>query len=89
MSLSAPSSTSKFISHPLLKDGVVERRKYQLDIAKEATKGSLMVVLPTGLGKTTVALLVLVNRLATGKILFLAPTRPLVEQHAAFLKKKP
>jgi len=86
MSLSAPTSASKFISHPLLKDGVVERRKYQLDIAKEATKGSLMVVLPTGLGKTTVALLVLVNRLATGKILFLAPTRPLVEQHSAFLK---
>ncbi len=87
MSLSAPSSTSKFISHPLLKEGVVERRKYQLAIAEEAKKGSLMVVLPTGLGKTTVALLVLVNRLATGKILFLAPTRPLVEQHAAFLKK--
>jgi ERCC4-related helicase/ERCC4-type nuclease len=83
----ASKTASKFISHPLLKEGVVERRKYQLDIAKEATKGSLMVVLPTGLGKTTVALLVLVNRLATGKILFLAPTRPLVEQHAAFLKK--
>ena len=46
-----------------------------------------MVVLPTGLGKTTVALLVLVDRLEKGKIAFLAPTRPLVEQHSAFLKE--
>lgn len=82
----ASTTASKFISHPLLKAGVVERRKYQLDIAKEAMKHSVMVVLPTGLGKTTIALLVLVNRLAVGKILFLAPTRPLVEQHSAFLK---
>ncbi len=45
-----------------------------------------MVVLPTGLGKTTIALFVLIDRLKKGKILFLAPTRPLVEQHSAFLK---
>ncbi|MBA5941965.1 MAG: DEAD/DEAH box helicase [Methanophagales archaeon] len=80
-------SGSKFISHPLLKDGVVERREYQVSIAEEAKKESLMVVLPTGLGKTTVALLALIDRVAKGKILFLAPTRPLVEQHAAFLKE--
>ncbi len=82
----ASKGASKFISHPLLKDGVVERRAYQISIAEEAKKGSLMVVLPTGLGKTTVALLVLIDRLAKGKILFLAPTRPLVEQHSAFLR---
>jgi ERCC4-related helicase len=79
--------TSKFVSHPLLKEGLVEKRKYQISIAEEAKKGSLMVVLPTGLGKTTVALLVIVERLVKGKILFLAPTRPLVEQHSAFLKE--
>lgn len=45
-----------------------------------------MVVLPTGLGKTTIALFVLIDRLRKGKILFLAPTRPLVEQHSVFLK---
>ncbi|MDI6811748.1 MAG: DEAD/DEAH box helicase, partial [archaeon] len=78
---------SKFISHPLLKEGVVERREYQIAIAEEAKKDSLMVVLPTGLGKTTIALLVIVDRLERGKILFLAPTRPLVEQHSAFLKE--
>ncbi|NOR77776.1 MAG: DEAD/DEAH box helicase [Methanophagales archaeon] len=77
--------TPEYISHPLLKEGVVERRRFQIAIAREARKESLMVVLPTGLGKTTIALFVLINRLAKGKILFLAPTRPLVEQHSAFL----
>nr|QNO57415.1 ATP-dependent RNA helicase SrmB [Methanosarcinales archaeon ANME-1 ERB7] len=77
--------TPEYISHPLLKEGVVERRRYQIAIAREARKKSLMVVLPTGLGKTTIALFVLTNRLAKGKVLFLAPTRPLVEQHSAFL----
>ncbi len=77
--------TPEYISHPLLKEGVVERRRYQIAIAREARKESLMVVLPTGLGKTTIALFVLINRLAKGKVLFLAPTRPLVEQHSAFL----
>ena len=77
----------KYISHPLLKEGVVEQRKYQISIAETGKEESLMVVLPTGLGKTTVALLVLVDRLEKGKILFLAPTRPLVEQHSAFLKE--
>jgi Fanconi anemia group M protein len=81
------SHTSKFISHPLLKEGLVEKRKYQISIAEEAKRESLMVVLPTGLGKTTIALLVIVERLAMGKVLFLAPTRPLVEQHSAFLKE--
>ncbi len=79
--------TPEYLSHPLLKEGVVERRRYQIAIAREARKESLMVVLPTGLGKTTIALFVLINRLAKGKVLFLAPTRPLVEQHSAFLKE--
>lgn len=87
MSTNTITHTSKSVSHPLLKEGVVERRKYQISIAEEAKKESLMVVLPTGLGKTTIALLVILGRLATGKILFLAPTRPLVEQHSAFLKE--
>jgi len=83
----ASTDSSKFISHPLLIDGVVERRRYQIAIAEVAKKESLMVVLPTGLGKTTIALLVIVERLKRGKILFLAPTRPLVEQHSSFLKE--
>ncbi|MBN1455378.1 MAG: DEAD/DEAH box helicase family protein, partial [Methanomicrobia archaeon] len=72
--------------HPLIKANAVERRGYQVAIAEAAKQQSLMVVLPTGLGKTTIALLVLADRIRSGKILFLAPTRPLVEQHTASLK---
>ena len=84
--LGTGTSHPKFISHPLLKEGQIEWREYQIAIAESAKKESTMVVLPTGLGKTTIALLVILERLPTGKILFLAPTRPLVEQHSAFLK---
>jgi len=44
-------------------------------------------VVPTGLGKTVIALMVLLARLDKGRVLFLAPTKPLVEQHAAFLRR--
>ncbi len=43
-----------------------------------------MVVLPTGMGKTIIAMLTIALHLEKGgeKVLFLAPTKPLVEQHA-------
>jgi ERCC4-related helicase len=75
-----------FLEHPLLKPKSVEKRLFQLDLAAKSLKSSTLVVVPTGLGKTVVALMVLLARLETGKVLFLAPTRPLVEQHASFLK---
>lgn len=79
----------EYISHPLIKVGTVERRIYQLSIATNALLRNTLVVIPTGLGKTTIALLVLASRLLNeeGKALFLAPTRPLVEQHANFLRR--
>jgi ERCC4-related helicase len=46
--------------------------------------------LPTGLGKTIVALLVAVKRLSehqSDKVVILAPTKPLVLQHAEFFKQ--
>ena len=78
-----------YISHPLLKENAVEEREYQVSIAKSALRGNTLVVLPTGLGKTIIAILVLVEVLEKkdGKILFLAPTKPLVEQHAKTIKK--
>ncbi len=76
----------EFIKHPLIKPGTVEQRLYQLALAGEAIKKSSLIVLPTGLGKTVVALLVMVSRLPKGKVLLLSPTKPLVEQHAAFFK---
>ncbi len=75
-----------YIEHPLIKEGTVEKRLFQLDLAVSALQESTLVVLPTGLGKTVVALLVILVRLDRGKVLFMAPTRPLVEQHTSFLK---
>ena len=48
-----------------------------------------IVVLPTGLGKTTIALHVIAEYLSkkSNRILFLAPTRVLVNQHFDFLKQ--
>ncbi|NOY11600.1 MAG: DEAD/DEAH box helicase [Archaeoglobi archaeon] len=79
----------EFISHPLVKPKTVERRGYQLSLAASALLDNTLIVLPTGLGKTVVALLVIASRLLNhdGKVLFLAPTKPLVEQHAEFLRR--
>jgi Fanconi anemia group M protein len=77
---------TSYLEHPLLRPHSVERRLFQLDLAASALQASTLVVLPTGLGKTVVALMVLLARLERGRVLFLAPTRPLVEQHASFLK---
>jgi len=76
----------EYIKHPLIKPDTVEQRLYQLALAGEAIKKSSLIVLPTGLGKTVVALLVMVSRLHKGKVLLLSPTKPLVEQHSAFFK---
>lgn len=78
-----------FMKHPLIKPDMVEQRLYQLNLAGKALEGSSLIVLPTGLGKTIIALFVIASRLQRfgGKALILSPTKPLVDQHAAFFKK--
>jgi len=78
---------TSYLEHPQLRPQTVERRLFQLDLAAGALKASSLVVVPTGLGKTVIALMVLLGRIEKGKILFLAPTKPLVEQHASFLRR--
>ncbi len=77
-----------FIEHPLVEDETIESRLYQLKLSSFALSQSSLIVLPTGAGKTTVALLVTAQRLnkKNGRSLFLAPTKPLVEQHFSFYK---
>ncbi len=77
------------IEHPLLKPDFLERRLYQLQLAGTAVNGHTLVCLPTGLGKTTVSLLVTARRLEEvgGKAVMLAPTKPLVAQHAEFYRE--
>ncbi|MFC7185337.1 DEAD/DEAH box helicase [Halorubrum yunnanense] len=77
------------IDRPLLVDDFLQRRRYQLRLADAAADEHTLVCLPTGLGKTTVSLLVTAERLneVGGKALFLAPTKPLVQQHADFYRE--
>ena len=76
-----------YISRKNIPENTLEERAYQTSIAKHALSGNTLVVLPTGMGKTAVALLVAAERVPTGKILMLAPTKPLVEQHLRYFSK--
>lgn len=78
----------EYIEHPLIKPNALEARAFQVNIARRASERSTLVVIPTGLGKTVIALMVIAETLRRRGplILFLAPTKPLVEQHADTLK---
>ncbi len=86
--MAATDERTHHVDHPLLNPRFIERRLYQLQLAGTAKNAHTLVCLPTGLGKTTVSLLVTAERLNElgGKVLFLAPTKPLVEQHANFYR---
>ncbi|XP_028830635.1 Fanconi anemia group M protein isoform X2 [Denticeps clupeoides] len=58
-------------------------REYQLKISEAALLRNTLVCLPTGLGKTFIASVVMYNFYRwypSGKIVFMAPTKPLVAQ---------
>lgn len=58
-------------------------REYQLKISQAALFQNTLVCLPTGLGKTFIASVVMYNFYRwypSGKIVFMAPTKPLVAQ---------
>jgi len=87
--MATASGETEYIEGPLLADGLLEKRSYQLSLAETAAADHTLVCLPTGLGKTAVSLLVTAERLAEhgGTALLLAPTKPLVQQHAAFYRE--
>ncbi|MHA1276063.1 MAG: DEAD/DEAH box helicase [Candidatus Helarchaeota archaeon] len=73
-----------FVKHDFIRERVVETRRYQEMILGTCNKTNSLVILPTGLGKTIIAALIAVNRLTKypkSKIIFLAPSKPLVGQH--------
>ncbi|MFC7018429.1 MULTISPECIES: DEAD/DEAH box helicase [Haloarcula] len=82
-------SGGEHLDRPLVTPGFLENRRYQVELAATASRDHALVCLPTGLGKTTVSLLVTAERLSTvgGKALLLAPTKPLVQQHAEFYRE--
>jgi len=79
---------AEFVEKKYIQKDSLEKRDYQINLANQAIAENCIVVLPTGLGKTAVALHVIAEYLSkgTGGILFLAPTRVLVHQHYEFLK---
>ncbi len=78
---------TKNVEHEFIVPNSIEERDYQINLALHAKTENSLIVLPTGLGKTTVALHVIADFLSKrkGGILFLAPTRVLVNQHYEFL----
>ncbi|KAH8416002.1 hypothetical protein KR222_006323 [Zaprionus bogoriensis] len=65
-------------------------RSYQHSIVQAALFRNTLVVLPTGLGKTFIASVVMYNLhrwYPQGKLIFMAPTRPLVSQQIAACQK--
>lgn len=73
-----------YFNHPLVKENKIELRSYQLTAAMKAYEKNTLIVLPTGTGKTIIALIATVYWLEknpNAKIIFMAPTKPLVLQH--------
>ncbi len=80
----------EFVSWPLIKENSLEKRTYQVELAQIATEQNTLAVLPTGLGKTAIALLAIAHYLSKNvdnRCLILAPTRVLVHQHYSFLRE--
>lgn len=79
---------TQYLERKYVQKNSIEKREYQVNLANQAIDENCIVVLPTGLGKTAIALQVIAEYLSkgTGGVLFLAPTRVLVNQHFEFLK---
>jgi Fanconi anemia group M protein len=80
--LSAPRAS--YVVHPMVREGAVEDREYQRRMVERALEANTLVVLPTALGKTVIAELVvaeLLHRYPGCRVLMMAPTKPLALQH--------
>ena len=68
----------------------IKPREYQKQIFNSCKEKNCLVVLPTGIGKTLIALMLTIytqKKFPATKTLFLAPTRPLAEQHLEYFQK--
>ena len=74
----------EFFEHPLIIPQTIQAREYQINVLSSAKKKNTLCVLPTGMGKTPVAIMLTAERLEDypdSKVLVVAPTRPLCAQH--------
>ena len=68
----------------------IQPREYQQKIFETCVEKNCLVVLPTGLGKTLIALMLTIERMKKfpgQKVVLLAPTKPLAEQQMISFKK--
>ncbi|MFX1572490.1 MAG: DEAD/DEAH box helicase [Promethearchaeota archaeon] len=73
-----------YFNGPFLKKNRILYRQYQNNIVSTCKNKNSLVVLPTGLGKTIIAILLInytLKKYLHSKVIILAPTRPLVSQH--------
>jgi len=81
---------AEYLNHPLIKPNKVEARLYQQTLFASCIQENSLVVLPTGLGKTVLFLMIAAHRMEKypeGKIVFCAPTKPLMDQHERTIKE--
>ncbi len=80
-----------FVKHDLIREDLVESRLYQeVLVSRAIEKGNTLVVAPTALGKTVVAIMLSAYKIKNNpnaKILFMAPTKPLAVQHEKSFQK--
>jgi Fanconi anemia group M protein len=81
----------EYYNGPYLKKNKVLFRHYQNNIVKKCENANTLVILPTGLGKTIIGILLIAKSLnrykSQSKVIILAPTRPLVSQHKISCEK--
>ncbi|MBR4243801.1 MAG: DEAD/DEAH box helicase, partial [Candidatus Methanomethylophilaceae archaeon] len=70
-----------FVVHSNIAPDKVEERSYQTSMVNGCIRSNTLLILPTGLGKTIVALRVAADFVDQGKVIILAPTKPLLDQH--------
>lgn len=82
--MSSVETQPEYVNGAFLEEDLIEDREYQSTLVHAAQTESSLVALPTGTGKTPVAIRIAASRLDNpgGKVLMLAPTQPLVQQHA-------
>jgi Fanconi anemia group M protein len=73
---------SDFVEHRFVKKETIQKRLYQELLIAQAIKQSTLVVAPTGLGKTIIAVLLIAYTYNPKKsVILLSPTKPLISQH--------
>jgi len=81
----------EYFNGPFLKNNIINYRHYQKNIINRCKNKNSLVVLPTGLGKTIIAILLIAQSLdkysKKAKTVILTPTRPLISQHESSCKK--